>query len=60
MYMQVYLHKTVLSADSLLRMIFKRVSDVLEAGIDLHFASLSSSILLRKNHQRKKDLQESH
>lgn len=32
MYMQVYLHKTVLSADALLRSIFQRVRDILQQG----------------------------
>ena len=32
MYMQVYLHKTVLSADSLLKNIFKRVEYLLDQG----------------------------
>ena len=39
MYMQVYLHKTVLSADTLLRNIFKRVSELIEKGKDPEFAS---------------------
>lgn len=39
MYMQVYLHKTVLSADTLLRRIFKRVGDLLTDGYSLPFAS---------------------
>lgn len=39
MYMQVYLHKTVLSADALIRRIFKRAIDLIESGIDLEFAS---------------------
>lgn len=39
MYMQVYLHKTVLSADTLLRSIFHRVGDLLDQLFTLHFAS---------------------
>lgn len=39
MYMQVYLHKTVLSADKLLRAIFNRVQDVLGSGAKLFCAS---------------------
>lgn len=39
MYMQVYLHKTVLSADTLLRTIFMRVGDLLSQGFKLPFAS---------------------
>lgn len=56
MYMQVYLHKTVLSADSLLRMIFKRVSDVLEAGIDLHFASPKLEYFVKEKPSAKKKI----
>lgn len=36
MYMQVYLHKTVLSADKLLRNIFKRVRELIRADTDLY------------------------
>ena len=39
MYMQVYLHKTVLSADTLLRRIFKRVGDLQANDHSLPFAS---------------------
>lgn len=39
MYMQVYLHKTVLSADALLRNIFKRVRFLLDSGHKLPFVS---------------------
>lgn len=39
MYMQVYLHKTVLSADALLRNIFHRVRHLLDSGSKLSFAS---------------------
>ncbi|MEO1021819.1 MAG: HD domain-containing protein [Bacteroidota bacterium] len=39
MYMQVYLHKTVLSADALLRNIFKRVRMIIDQGKELSFAS---------------------
>src|SRR5690625_2830388 len=39
MYMQVYLHKTVLSADKLLRNIFKRVRELIQSGADLYQAS---------------------
>ncbi|MCR9132798.1 MAG: HD domain-containing protein [bacterium] len=56
MYMQVYLHKTVLSADSLLRMIFKRVSDVQEAGIDLHFASPKLEYFVKEKPSAKKKI----
>lgn len=39
MYMQVYQHKTVLSADFLLRSIFKRVRQLIDTGHDPGFAS---------------------
>lgn len=41
MYMQVYLHKTVLSADALLRNIFKRVQHLIDHGNEPEFASPS-------------------
>jgi HD superfamily phosphohydrolase len=39
MYMQVYLHKTVLSADMLIRAIFRRVAHLLKQNVDLEFSS---------------------
>lgn len=39
MYMQVYLHKTVLSADTLLKQIFKRVEFLLNHGEQVHIPS---------------------
>lgn len=39
MYMQVYLHKTVLSADVLIRKIFSRVGELLETGNEIPFRS---------------------
>lgn len=39
MYMQVYLHKTALSADKLLRSIFRRVRNLIDRGEKLYFAS---------------------
>lgn len=39
MYMQVYLHKTVLSADKLMRNIFRRVRTLIDAGEDLFHPS---------------------
>ncbi len=41
MYMQVYLHKTVISADHLLNSIFKRVRILLDSGYDLFLPSPS-------------------
>lgn len=46
MYMQVYLHKTVLSADALLRNIFKRVRYLIDKKVDLPFASGSLEYFL--------------
>ncbi len=56
MYMQVYLHKTVLSADALLRMIFKRVSDILETGVELHFASPKLEYFVKEKPSAKKKI----
>ncbi|MDZ7694530.1 MAG: HD domain-containing protein [Balneolaceae bacterium] len=39
MYMQVYLHKTVLAADKLLRNIFERVHHLISEGAELYYAS---------------------
>ncbi|MFW6347342.1 MAG: HD domain-containing protein [Cyclonatronaceae bacterium] len=39
MYMQVYLHKTVISADLMLRSLIKRARDLLKAGQKLPFSS---------------------
>ncbi len=46
MYMQVYLHKTVLSADKLLRSIFRRVRFLLDNGKELFHPSPSLKYLL--------------
>ena len=54
MYMQVYLHKTVLSADTLLRHIFKRVSDLLIAGYTLPFASPKLEYFIKEKPSAKK------
>ncbi|MFN1834044.1 HD domain-containing protein [Balneola sp. MJW-20] len=48
MYMQVYLHKTVLSADFLLRGIFKRVRDIIDSGNEISYASESLKYFLTK------------
>ncbi|MEX2641481.1 MAG: HD domain-containing protein [Balneolales bacterium] len=59
MYMQVYQHKTTLSADKLLRGIFKRVSRLLNNGEDVFFASpglryfLTEPLSARKNISQK-------
>jgi len=46
MYMQVYLHKTVLAADALLRMIYRRVLWLLEKGEQLHQPSIALKYFL--------------
>ena len=56
MYMQVYLHKTVLSADALLRNIFKRVRHLIDGGVDLPFASSSLEYFLVEQPSAKKRL----
>ena len=48
MYMQVYLHKTVLSADALIRRIFDRVTDLIESGIELEFVSENLECFLKE------------
>lgn len=48
MYMQVYLHKTVLSADALIRSIFKRVTDILFSGGPLKFSSSNLEYFLKE------------
>jgi len=54
MYMQVYLHKTVLSADSLLKKIFRRVSFLIEEGEQLEIPSSSLQYFLEKKPTAKK------
>jgi len=56
MYMQVYLHKTVLSADTLLRSIFKRVSDLLDQDYPLHFASPKLEYFVKEKPSAKKTI----
>lgn len=54
MYMQVYLHKTVLSADSLLKQIFRRVEYLLKKGESLHTPSRPLEFFLQNNLSAKK------
>jgi HD superfamily phosphohydrolase len=54
MYMQVYQHKTVLSADFLLRGIFKRVQTLLDTDYELDIASPSLKYFLSKKPSSKK------
>ncbi len=56
MYMQVYLHKTVLSADTLIRAIFQRVRDLLDSGADLNFASESLRYFMEEQPSAKKQI----
>ena len=54
MYMQVYLHKTVVSADALLRKIFKRVRFLLDQGDKVDIPSLPLNYFLSKSPSSKK------
>lgn len=56
MYMQVYLHKTVLSADALIRAVFKRVRDLLDSGTELEFASQSLRYFMQDQPTAKKQI----
>lgn len=56
MYMQVYLHKTVLSADTLLKMIFRRVVWLIDQGKELHQPSIALSYFLNTHHSAKKTI----
>lgn len=49
MYMQVYLHKTVLSADKLIRSVFKRARDLIKEDYKLFIPSPSLKYFLTKN-----------
>ena len=54
MYMQVYQHKTVLSADFLLRSIFRRVHQLIQDGKELNFASPALQYFLTESPSSKK------
>ncbi|HET8866455.1 MAG TPA: HD domain-containing protein [Gracilimonas sp.] len=56
MYMQVYQHKTVLSADFLLRSIFDRVRSVIDSGKELDFASPALEYFLVEQPSAKKSM----
>lgn len=56
MYMQVYLHKTVLSADVLLRNIFKRVTELIDKGADPDFASPNLEYFLKEKPSARKKI----
>ncbi len=54
MYMQVYLHKTVLSADILLRNIFRRVKFLISQGSKADAPSVHLNYFLTESHSAKK------
>ncbi|MGN8225002.1 HD domain-containing protein [Gracilimonas sp. BCB1] len=56
MYMQVYQHKTVLSADFLLRSIFKRVHQLIANGEELDFTSPALQYFLTEQPSAKKTI----
>jgi len=56
MYMHVYLHKTVLSADSLLKKIFKRVEYLIKTGDSVHTPSAHLQFFLTKKHSARKNI----
>jgi len=56
MYMQVYLHKTVLSADALVRKIFTRVKFLLESGTTVNIPSKSMDYFLSRKASSKKNI----
>lgn len=58
MYMQVYLHKTVLSADHLLRAILQRVRDLLQDGTKVFFAAPALEYYLKQNPSAKDGISE--
>ncbi len=56
MYMQVYLHKTVLSADKLVRNIFARVRQLIDRGIKLYHPSPSMEFFLKEQPSAQKGI----
>ncbi|MDZ7660616.1 HD domain-containing protein [Fodinibius sp.] len=56
MYMQVYLHKTVLSADKLVQHIFERVRKLIAEGKQLYHASPALQYFLENNPSAKKKI----
>jgi HD superfamily phosphohydrolase len=56
MYMQVYLHKTVLSADKLLRHIFLRVRELIKTNHKLYHASPALQFFLEEQPSAKKGI----
>ena len=56
MYMQVYLHKTVLSADKLMHQIFRRVRVLLNKGYDLYHPSPALQFFLENRPSAKRSI----
>jgi uncharacterized protein len=56
MYMQVYLHKTVLSADSMLKKIIKRVRYLIDNDVEIDIPSKSLRYFLTKKPSAKKQI----
>lgn len=56
MYMQVYLHKTVLSADKLIRNIFKRVRELIHAGEEIYHVSPALQFFLEEQPDAQKGI----
>jgi len=56
MYMQVYLHKTVLSADKLIRNIFTRVRQLMKQGHELYHTSPALQFFLEEQPSAKKGI----
>lgn len=56
MYMQVYLHKTVLSADALLKKIFERAGFLIEAGEPVELPSEPLAYFLKKKPSSRKTI----
>ncbi len=56
MYMQVYLHKTVLSADKLIRSVFERARYLLQEGRDVFFPSPALKYFIEKHPSAKKGI----
>lgn len=56
MYMQVYLHKTVLSADKLIRSVFQRARDLMADGVEIFIPSPALEYFLSKHPSAKKGI----
>jgi len=56
MYMQVYLHKTVIGADVLIRSVFRRARDLMKDGYELSFPSPALKYFIDKYPSAKKGI----